>query len=333
MVFIINDLPSETLGLSCSWLTCNELLKFFRLDRALVQAHRQPQQSSSTSSSSSWVSIAWLNAQLALKLTGDTLMTEVPNDSKNARERHYPTWKPLFPDIDDEKHPEHFSRLALSATPNLRHLKILLNTRSYHYQPGMVDVLNLVPNLRSLILAGEADDCTDQFQLYIPLPAVLSNHPLLHSFECNDTTDGAIDLCIGDILAIASHPGLVHIKVKGMLHCQYLPGISEDDDGEDIFFKFDSEPDRSIQLEEEYKNYISCASCSTNSVTARLSLMRYLQTTVSEEGMEVPAASVEAIQNLIKQLELEDEAQKLNQENHSSQQTSEQQTKKRKLNE
>jgi len=136
MVLTINDLPLETLGLSCTWLTCDELLKFFRLDRALVNAHRQSQpstsssfsssSSSSSSLSSSWVSIAWLNAQLSLKLNDATLLVEVPNESLNAWER-YRTRQPLFPDIDRRKQPEHFCRLALTATSNLRHLKIDLD--------------------------------------------------------------------------------------------------------------------------------------------------------------------------------------------------------------
>jgi len=192
--------------------------------------------------------------------------------------------------------------------------------------PSMTETLNLVPNLRSLILIGEADDCTEKCELYIPLPPVLSSHPLLHWFEC----DGSVDLCIGDILAIASHPGLVHIRIFGYLHCQYLADVGDYVESRQVDFEFDSDKDLST-INETQESYVLCGSCSAKSVTARLSLMRHLQHELSKlfvmNNMEVPAPIVEAVQNLIKRLELEDEQQKSNEGNHSL----EHQTRKRKV--
>lgn len=301
------------LGLACTWLTAKDLLTLFRVSRGFLSAHHHqhtspPSSSSSTSSVSSWswVHTAWSQARLCADINSRPLYGP-PKGSRNCR----------FPGIDEDDQPSHLCRLILSATPQLRHLYLHLNTRKYPQQSSMPDVLDLVPHLLSVDVSCEATDCTDHVELWLPLPATLQRHPLLHSLRCYGG-NGELDMSAADILAIASHPALCHIYIESAVF-HYPEGDEERHDFEDIRFNSDrveGEEEEEEERDEEGRPLPPCTRCSSAvSVTARLSLLQHFVeclmegSTVESRGPKL-RRTIADMRKLISQLKQQDKPTK-----------------------
>ncbi len=171
----------------------------------------------------------------------------------------------LFPDLEVEEAAVHKGHPLLSVTPHLQHLEIHENGRDVTFLTGVDDVLDLVPSLHTLALTAEADDCTDQEELFIPLPSVLARHLLLHSIQCT----GEVDMSVADVLAIASHPRMGHIELEGILH------EGDEVDRSDLIDFNSSRVEREEEGEEEEEEREEGyrkppPECSGDGVTARL---------------------------------------------------------------
>ena len=206
----------------------------------------------------------------------------------------------LFPNLDRHQQPARICRLVLAATPHLRHLGIHLDTYAFGYMADMVDTLDMTPALHSLTLSAAADDCTGQKQLYVPMPKVLARHPRLHGLHCV----GHVVLSVQDILAIGLHPALAHITVSGDLHC---------DDGDQVECEFNP-----CQLDNEVlfggRCIVVCDGCTSNSVAARLAVLRHLHETHIEEdhsGRFARSDGSVQLRKLIEQLETDERGEEL----------------------
>lgn len=294
---LLSVVPLPLMGVVCSWLECVDLLRLFRVNRTFVAIHHRPSRTSPASSSSSspssyekseWVAVAWSHSRQRINANHDCLFVEQVKAARTAQHSDFASrWAPVFPDIDESEQPAHLCRLSLAATPYLRHLRILHNTRRYGHMADMADTLDMLPTLHTLVLYAEADDCTDLERLFIPLREVLARHPRLHAFQC----DGCADISLSDILAIGSHPALAHISVSGDLHSD---NEAEEIQVQEVQLDFSSCPEqedmeRSMWLwfEWDRDDYVDaeraafsrrpCAGCTSSSVTARLGLLRHVQ--------------------------------------------------------
>ena len=284
----LSRLPLPLLGVVCGWLTCVDLLNLFRANRVLVAAHhlqplQHPQVASSVSASQwlDWVSCAWRHAHLSAPLT------------ESSPERTAP-----FSHCEWCGRPSTWCRLALLATPYLRHLSLWTHVdRSQPVLADLADVLDLLPRLSTLEVTGTSDDCTNTEQLYIPLRLVLARHPRLHALRCC----GNVDLSHLDLLAIAAHPALAHLTIGANLHVheeERYPVSVElsfpeyEDDIEGWFLdKADWHDD------DEPGSHTSCTAhfCSlSSSVSARAGLLRHVKMCwIAEHGTRCPRWTAE----------------------------------------
>ena len=271
--------PLPLISVVCSWLACVDLLT--SASTALVALHhRLPDKTPSSSASSSshasanqsnWVAAAWYHACLSIEATFIKLHVK---QFKRARRRKSDAafrWAQLFPDTDDQ--PARLCRLILAATPHLRHLRIHLDTQAFGHMPDMADTLDMTPAIHSLVLSAEADDCTGQKQLYIPLPEVLKRHPRLHALHCDGSATGSLDLSVSDILAIGTHPALAHIDVSGTLHYWTMSQT-------DLMFSHPRQTD--MRLPNQTTPEL-CPGCTSTSTNARHYLLRHVQECMGDE--------------------------------------------------
>ena len=232
----------------------------------------------------------------------------------------------------------HWAHLIVSATLHLQHLCLHQDTRSFGHLTGLDDILDLLPSLRSLQLSAEADDCTDQVELFIPLPSILARHPLLHAIRIDSSH--RVDLSIANVVAMASHPALSHIVLRGDLHiwedegsvdlrCFNSDRLGVDEDAEDG--EWDDEA-------QEFRLPRICRGCpATVGWTARTSLLPYVREQVTEEwewerleeyaalhstpsgnGEEMRAIKRQRLDALMSELHMEEEAVKRRRVDHES---------------
>ena len=289
---LLSRIPLPLVAAACRWLDCVDLLVLFRASSAFVALHHCPLRISSSSSSNwtEWVSSAWRDVRLHIGTT------------------QYSRWNPRkhFLDIPVGDRPTQLCHLVLAATPHLRHLRIHTHSRDFGHMAQMADVLDLLPVLHTLVVSAEADDCTDQDKMYIPLPLVLARHPRLHALQCT----GHVDFSWPDLRAIAAHPELSHIHVSGCMH--YAKDVRDpiefqQSELEEMSLWFDGDWGRGM---EEYANFSRepCGGCTSSSVAARLDLLRHVQAEYAQcarhcEGDETVDANND-IRKLIDELEM-----------------------------
>ena len=175
-------------------------LTLFRVNRALVALHHRsinvPSASSSSSRSptstsvlscqrSDWAAAAWWHTRLSIIVSLETIKEPLPDHSNHAHASLCARSAPPLTNIDRRNQAAHICRLVLAATPHLRHLHLDVNTRGNNHVGGMIDTLDMLPDLRSLVIKTDATSCTDQCELYIPLSHVLNRHPHMHALQCN----------------------------------------------------------------------------------------------------------------------------------------------------